>query len=65
MSSEIERMQALVRLALEWLGDSKQEGIFMPDPEGDKIARTRTQACAIALLRELSQERPSAARQPL
>ena len=56
--SEIERMQGLIRLALEWLGASEQETYFMPDPEGDKIARTRTHACAIALLRELSQERP-------
>jgi len=54
--NEIERMQGLIRLALEWICDSKQEGIFMPDPEGDKIARTRTYACGIALLRELSQE---------
>ncbi len=56
--NEIERMQGLVRLALEWLGESKQDGYFMPDVEGDKIARTRTYACGIALLRELSQEKP-------
>ena len=54
--SEIERMQGLIRLALEWICDSKQEGIFMSDPEGDKIASARSYACGIALLRELSQE---------
>jgi hypothetical protein len=56
--SEIERMQGLIRLALEWLGESQQECYFMPDPEDDKIARTRTHACGIALLRELSEKRP-------
>ena len=56
--SEIERMQALIRLALEWLDASAQLGTyFMPDEEGDKIAKTRTHACAIQLLRELSKDR--------
>jgi hypothetical protein len=56
--NEVERMQGLIRLALEWLGESQVDGYFMPDPEGDKIARTRTHACGIALLRELSEKRP-------
>ncbi len=55
--SKIERMQALIRLALEWLDASVQVGTyFMPDEEGDKISKIRTHACAIQLLRELSKE---------
>lgn len=57
--NEVERIQGLVRLALEWLGDSEQVGTyFMPDPEGDKIAKIRTHACAIALLREIGGSKP-------
>ena len=57
--SEVERLQGLIRLALGWLDASEEVGTyFMPDPEGDKIAKTRTHACAIALLRELSKEQP-------
>ena len=54
--TEIELYRALIRLGLEWLGESQQEGYFMPDAEGDKIARTRTHACGINLLRTISQE---------
>lgn len=40
----------ILHLAAGWLLASDEKGYFMPDEEGDKIARTRTAACARQLL---------------
>lgn len=56
---EVKRFQKLIALANQWLADSATYHAFMPDDEGDKIARTRTEACARQLLRVLAeQEQP-------
>lgn len=54
--NEIERMQALIKLALSWLDDSDaQDSRFIPnEPEQEKVAKTRTGACARQLLRTLT-----------
>jgi len=51
MTSEFDIIRAVVRKALEWQEDSERVGNFMPDPDGDKIARIRTASCAREILR--------------
>jgi len=53
--NEIERMQRLIRLAVSWLRcDDNTVAQFIPNNEElEKVARTRTTACARQLLQEL------------
>jgi hypothetical protein len=54
--NEVERMQALIRLALGWidLAEENMMSTFIPNhPELDKVAKTRTGACAKQLLKVL------------
>ena len=55
--TDIERMERLVALAIEWLEDSQsfQYGRFIPNNEEcNKVAKGRTGACAMRLLKTIA-----------
>ena len=52
--TELERFQALLRMAVEWLECDRMGTAFIPNDEtADKIAVTRTKACAMQLLKQM------------
>lgn len=52
---EFKIIQEVIKLALQWQTQSEtRDTFFMPDKEGDQIAKTRTGACSRQLLKVLA-----------